>query len=728
MRKKIKFNMIIWLVIIALMQGCQAQNTKGKKVNSEFKYTNHLITEQSPYLLQHAHNPVEWYPWGEEAFETARREDKPIFLSIGYYTCHWCHVMEHESFESPEVAEIMNKTFVCIKVDREERPDLDNVYMKVSRLLTGTGGWPLTIIMTPDKKPFYAGTYIPKHSMHNRIGLVELTEKVGELWKTDRAQLLKSANQITEALLEAPGNQSNDIPDINTLDEAYKTLRARYDFRHGGFSDAPKFPSPHNIIFLLRYWHRTGNETALAMAEKTLLSMYSGGMYDHIGFGFHRYSTDKKWFLPHFEKMLYDQAMLTLAYTEAYEATKNIQYKIIAEEIIQYVLRDMTSPLGGFYSAEDADSEGEEGKFYIWKWDEIKSTLNPDEFSFVKEVFNISENGNFKHEVSLEKSGGNVLAMNAAPKILAERLNISLADFYRELNSVRKKLFAAREKRVHPNKDDKILTDWNGLMIAALSKAGRVFNKPEYTEAAEKAIGFIYDKMFEGQELMHRFRGNHRAVYANADDFSFLIFGLINTYEASFNPDYLSKAVILQNIFTSNFFDDKNFGFYFTSDKKSDTFLRTKEFYDGAIPSSNSTAFINLQLLYKITANKNYENLSVSLAKAFSAYLEGSPISATFFLTGLDFFIGPTSEIVIADVRNNPSENEFITELRKYYAPKKIVIYFGDEQTKKYLEKIIPSIEGYSVINNKPTVFVCKNFNCNLPTNKPSVMIKELKK
>ncbi len=718
----------VWLFFLFIFQGCQAQNKKGNKLNNEFKYTNHLITEQSPYLLQHAHNPVEWYPWSKEAFETARKEDKPIFLSIGYYTCHWCHVMEHESFEDPEVARVMNNTFVCIKVDREERPDLDNVYMKVSRLLTGSGGWPLTIIMTPDKKPFFAGTYIPKHSMHNRIGLVELTEKVGELWKTDRAQLLKSANQITEALLETPSNKEEKLPGVEMLDEAYKTLRTKYDYRYGGFSDAPKFPSPHNIIFLLRYWHRTGNETALAMAEKTLQEMYRGGMYDHIGFGFHRYSTDSKWFLPHFEKMLYDQAMLILAYTEAYDATKKLQYKIIAEEIIRYVLRDMTSPLGGFYSAEDADSEGEEGKFYTWTWNELQTFLTPEEFNFVKVVFNITETGNFRHEVSMESSGSNVLAMNAVPQMLAERLQMSLTEFYEQLNSVRSKLFRIRENRVHPNKDDKILTDWNGLMIAALAKAGRSFGKHEFTEAAKKSVEFIYQKMFDDNRLMHRFRGNHLAINANADDYSYLIFGLINLYETTFKPEYLSKAVELQKILTENFRDEKENAFYFTSEDNSDTFLRTKEFYDGALPSSNSMIFTDLQLLNKLTANNRYEEFSFKLAKTYSAYLEGSPTAATFFLTGLDFYLGPTSEIVIADVKNDKDNNEFLSKLSKYYAPRKVILYFGDEKQKSALEKVVPFISAYNVMRNQPTAFVCKNFNCNLPTNNPETMIKELKK
>ncbi len=727
----IKFNqniIIAWLFVEIFFSGCQANKKEGVKLESEFKYTNHLITEQSPYLLQHAHNPVEWYPWGKEAFDKAREENKPIFLSIGYYTCHWCHVMEKESFEDPKVAKLLNETFICIKVDREERPDLDNVYMKVSYLLTGSGGWPLTIIMTPDKKPFFAGTYIPKHSRQNRIGLVELTEKIGKLWTEDKVRLLNSANQITQAMLESPSVNSVKLPDEKMLDLAFMTLREKYDYQFGGFSNAPKFPSPHNLIFLIRYWNRTGNETALAIAEKTLQSMYNGGIFDHIGFGFHRYSTDKKWFLPHFEKMLYDQAMLTLAYTEAFEATHKPLYKKVAEEIIEYVLRDLTSPLEGFYSAEDADSEGEEGKFYIWKESEIKSILNQEEFKFAKEVFNFTEDGNFRHEVSLEKSGSNILAFKNTPSLLSEKLKMTSLEFQHRLESVRKKLFTYREKRIHPNKDDKILTDWNGLMIAALAKAGRAFNNSNYTNAALKAYHFIYNKLFDNNRLMHRFRGNSKAIPANADDYSFLIYGLLNLYETTFEPELIEHSKELQNILTDKFWDEKEAAFYFTSKNSTETFIRTKEFYDGAIPSSNSVTFLNLQLLSKLTADKQYEDLSFKLAKTYSAYLNSSPTAATFFLTGLDFYLGPTSEIVIADVKNAPEKNVFITKLRTNYFPRKVVIYFGNNRIKKELQNIIPFITPYEVQRNKSTVYVCKNFNCNLPTNDSEKMLIELRR
>ncbi|MFQ5584696.1 MAG: thioredoxin domain-containing protein, partial [Calditrichia bacterium] len=378
-------------------------------MSSEGKKYNHLKNEKSPYLLQHAGNPVDWYPWGEEAFEKARKEDKPIFLSIGYATCHWCHVMEHESFEDEDVARLLNETFVCIKVDREERPDVDDVYMTVCQMMTGSGGWPLTIMMTPDKKPFFAGTYIPKESRYGRMGLVQLIPRVQELWETQRQELLNSAEKVSSALSQhsqpAPGSKLSE----KFLKEAYQQFNSSYDEKYGGFGSAPKFPTAHNLMFLLRYWKRSANEKALNMVENTLRKIRLGGVYDHIGFGFHRYSTDREWLLPHFEKMLYDQAILSMAYSETYQATGNKFYRRVAEEIFTYVLRDMTDPKGGFYSAEDADSEGEEGKFYVWSEEEIKQILNEDEADLIINVFNVKKEGNFQEQTTREKTGTNIL-------------------------------------------------------------------------------------------------------------------------------------------------------------------------------------------------------------------------------------------------------------------------------------------------------------------------------
>ncbi len=458
---------------------------------------NRLKNEKSPYLLQHADNPVDWYPWGPEAFEKARQEDKPIFLSIGYSTCHWCHVMEHESFEDEEVARLLNQTFVSIKVDREERPDIDQLYMTVAQLMTGGGGWPLNIFMTPDKEPFFAATYIPKENRYGRLGLMELIPRVDELWRTSRQELLSSADRIVAALKQVSESQGSSLLDASVLDKAYQQLLDSFDKDLGGFGSAPKFPSPHNFYFLLRYWQRSGREEALDMVEKTLQAMRAGGIYDHVGFGFHRYSTDAGWLVPHFEKMLYDQALLTLAYTEVFQATGKSFYQTTAREILSYILRDMQSPEGAFYSAEDADSEGEEGKFYLWSYDELENLLSDRELDHLVRHFGIKPEGNFLDQDGGSSSGLNILHWS-------RRANEAQEDF----EAIRKKLFDYREKRIHPLKDDKILTSWNGLMIAALARAGGAFSEKAYTDAAEKAASFILAQMRDGRgRLLHRFRG-----------------------------------------------------------------------------------------------------------------------------------------------------------------------------------------------------------------------------
>lgn len=432
---------------------------------------NRLVFEKSPYLLQHAANPVNWFPWGESAFTTAKEEDKPIFLSIGYSTCHWCHVMEGESFEDPQVAALLNETFVPIKVDREERPDIDQVYMAVCQAVTGTGGWPLTVILTPDKQPFFTGTYFPKQSRFGRTGLMELIPKINELWENKRDELLESADQIVGFLQQNTSSALGSELEEILLDTAYLQLSDRFDKDQGGFGSAPKFPSAHNLTYLLRYWHHTGEKSALEMVEVTLQKMRLGGIFDQVGFGFHRYSTDSAWLLPHFEKMLYDQAMLVMAYTEAFQATGKGEYAQTAREIIDYVLRDLTSPDGGFYSAEDADSEGEEGLFYLWTPEEFREFLDEEGSELFINLFNLEEGGNFFDEATKSKIGRNILYLKEPLVELSKKINLPEDELSRLWEEVRGMLFGIREKRIHPLKDDKILTDWNGLMIAALAKA-----------------------------------------------------------------------------------------------------------------------------------------------------------------------------------------------------------------------------------------------------------------
>jgi uncharacterized protein YyaL (SSP411 family) len=537
--------------------------------------TNRLSREKSPYLFQHASNPVDWYPWGEEAFKKAKKEDLPIFLSIGYSTCHWCHVMEKESFEDKDVARLMNEHFVSIKVDREERPDIDNVYMKICQMITGRGGWPLTILMTPDKKPFFAGTYLPKRRRFNQIGMMDLIPRIGELWKTQRRDLLASAEKIVLALGQQSSQSSAGRINESALNLAFQQLIRGFDAHYGGFSQAPKFPTPHNISFLLRYWKRTGNDSALHMVDKTLQALQTGGIFDHLGYGFHRYSTDGSWLLPHFEKMLYDQALLAIAYTECHSATKNDLYRKTAEKIFSYVLRDMTSTNGAFYSAEDADSEGEEGKFYTWQWRELETQLGDEGLKLASEVFNVQKSGNFSDEATGTKTGANILHLTQSLDDIASELKISVKDLEKKMESLRKKLFAIREKRERPLRDDKILTDWNGLMIAALAIASRAFHRQDYREAANKASDFIISNMrLKDGQLLHRHREGESKILAYADDYAFLIWGQIELYEASFEERHLRDAIALQDTFISHFWDEKDGAFFFTSASIDPLFVR----------------------------------------------------------------------------------------------------------------------------------------------------------
>jgi uncharacterized protein YyaL (SSP411 family) len=686
------------------------------------KNKNHLANEKSPYLLQHAGNPVDWYPWCNEAFEKAKLEDKPIFLSIGYSTCHWCHVMAHESFEDEKIAKLMNETFVSIKVDREERPDIDGIYMTICQMLTGNGGWPLTIIMTPDKMPFFAGTYLPKQEKFGRIGMIELISKIKQLWQEQRNDILKSANEITEALnKEDSAVDRKDIPYSILFETAYKNFFNRFDNQYGGFGTAPKFPMPHNLIFLLRYWKRNNEHQALSMVEQTLQKMYSGGIYDNVGFGFHRYSTDREWLVPHFEKMLYDQALLSVAYTETFLATKNIFYQKVAEEILTYVLRDMTSPSGGFYTAEDADSEGIEGKFYLWTDNEIRNILGKDAEIFIR-IFNVEQNGNWIEQASGNKNGTNILSSRRTPdeiNQIAVEFNIPPHELKIKIEKCRKKLFEQREKRIHPYKDDKILTDWNSLMIIAFAKAYQAFDKKEYLDAAENAAKFIFRNfMLNNGSLLHRFRDGESGIHGNIDDYAFFIAALIDLYEASFNTEYLEKAISLNDYLIKHFWDESGGGFFFVDNNTKDLLIRQKEIYDGAVPSGNSVAMLNLLKLGRITGNTNLETMAQSIAGAFSKSLLNMPSAFTQSLIALDFASG-SIEVVIAGEKDSGNTNEMIKKIRSIFYPNKIILLKDNEK----LNKIAPFTTDQKMIRGKATVYVCTNFTCK----KPVTEIEEIK-
>ena len=677
--------------------------------------SNRLIHEKSPYLLQHAHNPVDWYPWGEEAFEKARLENRPVFLSIGYSTCHWCHVMEKESFEDPEVAALMNEVFVSIKVDREERPDLDHIYMTVCQMMTGSGGWPLTIIMTPDKQPFFSATYIPKGNRFGRTGMMDLIPRIEQVWKTRHGDVLESAAKITEALQHIEKEEKGEALNREVLDLAFQELADRFDKTYGGFSNAPKFPTPHNLSFLLRYWKRSGKGEALGMVEKTLQELRWGGIFDQIGFGFHRYSTDREWLVPHFEKMLYDQAMLALAYLEAYQATGNELYANTAREVFTYVLRDMRSPEGAFYSAEDADSEGVEGKFYLWTEDEIRQILSPEEADLLIRAFRVRKNGNFRDEATGNQTGVNILYTGRPMSDIGKELNVQ--DLDKKIDLARRKLFDAREKRTHPHKDDKVLTDWNGLMIAAFAKGAQVLGEDRYADAAAGAARFIMNHMRTGSgRLLHRYRQGAADITANADDYAFLIWGLLELYAATFDANHLQSAVALASDMIAHFWDSRRGGFYFAPDDGERLIVRKKEVYDGAIPSGNAVAMGNFLRLSRITGNVQFEEKASGTLSAFSGQVKGFPSGYTQFLCSLDFALGPSYEVVVVGPSAGDGTKKMLNALKRRFMPNQVVLFRPSDRDSSDIDEIAGFIRDHVPRDGKATAYVCLDHACKAPT------------
>jgi hypothetical protein len=676
---------------------------------------NHLINEKSPYLLQHAYNPVDWYPWTEEAFEKARREDRPIFLSIGYSTCHWCHVMEKESFEDNEVAELLNERFVCIKVDREERPDIDSTYMNACTLVTGSGGWPLTIVMTSDRRPFFTATYLPKESKFGRIGLIDLLKNIAEIWGRDRQKLAKTAERITSYLLDYSRTETaKEELTKEILDKGFIELLDSFDFANGGFGTWPKFPTPHNLLFLLRYWKRKGTRQALDMVEKTLQKMRLGGIYDQVGFGFHRYSTDSSWLVPHFEKMLYDQAVISMAYIEAYQATGRKEYQKTAEEIFQYVLRCMTHPEGAFYSAEDADSEGEEGKFYLWTEAEIKEKLDGSA-ALIEKTYNISHEGNYIDELHQGRTGKNILHLEKPLEELAIELGINYNELNDSVEEARQVLLDIRERRVRPAKDDKILTDWNGLMIAAFARAAQVFDQLEYSDVASKGAEFILKNLqtVEGR-LLHRFRDGQAVIQGNLDDYAFFIFGLIELYEATFATRFLGEAIRLQKVMIEHFWDQENGGFFFTADDSEQLLTRHKGVRDGALPSGNSVGLLNLTRLLRLTGKIDFEEKATKMANAFASEIAAMPSYSTMFLTAIDFLMMPSYEIVITGDLKSQDTKDMLKVLRTEFIPNKVVLFKAIDDSE--LVKLVTFVRDMKIMDNKTTLYICRNFACSAPT------------
>ena len=678
------------------------------KRHSTHPHTNRLIDAASPYLLQHAHNLVDWHPWGSEAFERARREDKPIFLSIGYSTCHWCHVMESESFEDEAVAALLNERFIAIKVDREERPDVDETYMKAVQMLTGSGGWPLSVFLTPVGRPFYGGTYFPPQSMYGRPGFQQVLLAIAEAWRDRRDDLLGSAESIANALqgtgqAEASASLSHDI-----LDKAFAQLAGVFDATDGGFGVAPKFPQPTTLTLLLNRWHRFGDREALTMATRTLDAMTAGGIHDHLGGGFHRYATDARWLVPHFEKMLYDQALLGKTYVQAYQVTGNGAYASVARDIFDYVLRDMTDPGGGFYAAEDADSEGREGTFYVWDADEARTVLGADAAALFLAAYGVTKDGNFE-------GGKSVLHVTRRAADLATEFDRSEQEIEAELAQARMRLFERREKRPRPHRDDKILAGWNGLMISALAYGGPVLGHAAYIEAAERAAGFVLETLQVEGRLMRYCRAGRVVEKAYLDDYAFLIGGLLDLYEASFDAKWLRQAKELAEQMIEHFADERRGGFFLAGHDAERLIVRNKPDHDGAIPSGNSAAALVLLKLSRITGEKRFTAQGQNVLETYATAMAAAPTGFTAMLLALDFHLGPTQEIVIAPAEAPDEAANLVREVRRHYLPNAVLLWHPPGSAGKAIETLSPFTARLDPVDGHAAAYVCADYACRRP-------------
>ena len=687
---------------------------------------NRLVFEASPYLQQHARNPVDWYPWGDEAFRVAAERDVPVFLSIGYSTCHWCHVMEHESFEDPEVAALMNAAFVCVKVDREERPDVDHVYMTVTQALTGSGGWPMTVLLTAERRPFFAATYLPKASRGQRTGMLEFVPAVQRAWREDRERLLASAKALTDELATLTAGAPGAMLGEDALARAEAQLASGFDARHGGFGTQMKFPVPHNLRFLLRRHARTGSESALAMVERTLRAWRLGGVYDHVGFGIHRYSTDREWLVPHFEKMLYDQALATLAYVEAWQVTHRPEHERVAREILTYVARDMTSPEGGFYSAEDADSEGEEGLFYLWTLAELQATLGAEDGALAAQIFACTREGNFRDEATGERTGRNILHLQRPLVELAAQHGLEPSALEARWDSMRMRLFAAREQRVHPLKDDKVLTDWNGLMIAAFAAAGRAFDDRVLLGHAQRAADFCLRELHtpEGR-LLKRWRNGEAALPGLLDDYAFLVYGLVELFQADQDPRWLRAALQLNDVQIQQFLDPETGGFFLSPRDGEALIVRGKEVYDGALPSGNSITAHNLVRLARLTGDPHLEELAVLTVRAFSGGIGDRPASHTQLLAAVDFLVGPSFELVVAGDPAAEDTHTALAALGRVFAPNAVTVLRPDGESPE-VTRLVPYTAAQTSHAGRATLYLCRDFACEAPTTDVESVLKKL--
>ena len=669
---------------------------------AKHKHTNRLAKEASPYLQQHQHNPVDWYPWGEEAFNKAKEEDKPILLSIGYSTCHWCHVMERESFEDEATAKVMNEHFICIKLDREERPDVDKIYMTFVQATTGSGGWPLNVWLTPELKPFYGGTYYPPVSKFGRPSFTDVLTQIGEAWKTQRKEIVESATDISQKIGESVALKAREGIKLDPawLEQAVTRFKAEYDPRYGGFGNAPKFPRPSQPLMLLRHAYRTGDQDAIDMVLHTCDKMAAGGMYDQIGGGFARYSVDEKWLVPHFEKMLYDNAQLLHLYLDAHLVSGDKKHADVSHDILRYVLRDMRHKDGGFYSAEDADSEGKEGKFYCWTEAELKALLTETEFALAKRYYGLTEQGNFEDHSDPEPlKNQNILSIVSPELTYVER---------KLLDSAKQKIFVERAKRVRPHLDDKVLSSWNGLMLGAVARAAIVLNEPKYLEAAEANLAFLQRELWdtETKTLYHRWRNGQRDDVQLLDAYAFLLDGVLHLYEATLEPKHLQFAIDLTGAMKSRFYDDANGGFW-QSTNTPHLILQVKEDYDGALPSANSVAALGLLRLGKITDNAAYIEMAEKTLILFSDNMANTPRAVPYLLQALDFLVHEPRRAVITGDPDSPGARDLIAAAHGVYQPNKVVL--GVAGPVEAFAKELP-------VEESSAVYLCTGTACQEPT------------
>ncbi len=715
---KIQAALAAALLLMAGRAACQGTDppmtTKHKQ--------NHLAGEKSPYLLQHADNPVDWYPWGEEAFEKARQENKPIFLSVGYSTCHWCHVMAHESFEDPKIAALLNEHFVSVKVDREERPDVDRVYMTFVQATTGSGGWPMSVWLTPELKPFVGGTYFPPTDRYGRPGFASILRHIAELWEKDREKVIAQGDQMIEALREHTEitNKSGAELGVKQLDAAYQQITSMFDEELGGFGSAPKFPRPVTLEFLFQSYARLGagspeGKHALEMALKTLRAMAAGGMHDQLGGGFHRYSVDKFWHVPHFEKMLYDQAQLAQSYLDAYQITREPIDERVARDTLDYVLRDMTAPSGGFYSAEDADSllehgkkEHAEGAFYVWTNDEIEQLLGNEAEAF-ESFFGVEKKGNAPagSDPQGEFTGKNILIQRQPDEAQ-----------WKALAGSREKLLEARAKRPRPHLDDKIITAWNGMMISAFARGYAVLGDARYLAAAQRAAAFLREKLYADGKLIRSYREGASDVGAFADDYAALIAGLIDLYEADFDIAHLQWAVELQKKQNELFLDREHGGYFSATGGDKSILLRMKEDYDGAEPSPNSVSAQNLLRLAQMTGDEAWTRFARETMSAFATQLTQQPTALPCMLAALDFSLHKPKQIVLAGKLKTDGMQAMLREVRSHFLPNKIVLLADGAAGQEWLAERLEFLKTVSPINGEATAFVCEDFVCQLPTTK----------